>query len=246
MKKYIIGGIFIAIIITTLVIFMLPKKKPTEVIFLNQSHYILYDVDSEVSMIYFTNDPDYHLINKYSAGFIENEDLSIRFIIDQFKQTKIHNENYQDITYFGYKITFSLPDITDSYYMEKLYLNLDTNGKEYRFFAGELFVEYHDFYEKIIPWTGLEGIKKESPQLSQIVIDVNEKVDINEVFIGPHQVTFFYGDSVLIIDAPDDTYIFYDTYVKIETELGVTYIPQFNYFSNYQLLHSGFYIKLLI
>ncbi len=246
MKKYIIGGSILAVLITVLIISLLPKKEAIEVLFLSQSNYILYEKDCQLSFIYFTNDPNYELIDEYSAGFIENEDQSLKFIVDQISQVKIHNEMFRGQTYYGYKIYVNLPDITGSYYMEKLYLKLDTHGQSYHFFAGELFVEYQTGYDKLIPWTGLEGIKKTSPQLSQIIVDVSDYVQIDAVYIGPYLVTYFYGNNELIIHAPEDTYLFNETYVKIVTDMGITYLPQFNYFSNYQLLISGYYSKHLI
>lgn len=246
MKKY-VYLISILIILAVILTFIFQPKKPTrEVLFLNETHYILNDGTTPLNFTYFTNDKDFLLIEEDSYGFIENEDKTFKFIAEDLKISEIHTEIYRKQTFYGYQISIKLPDINGTYHFEKLYFKLYSFGNDYHFFVGELYVEYpmEDF--KDLKWIGLEGIKASTPKLKQILIDVQSEVLINEIHIGPHLVDYYYMDKLLVINVPEELYIFHSTYIKIIIGNQVSYLPNFKYFINYELLSSGYHQKYLI
>src|SRR5690606_34260509 len=111
MRKYMIAGIIILLLVLGIFWLLKPKDVPREVLFLTESHYILYDTHEKLTFTYFTNDASFVLIDAYSAGFIENEDGSIKFMIDQFSITPMHNEYFKDMLFYGFKISCLLPEI---------------------------------------------------------------------------------------------------------------------------------------
>src|SRR5690606_4097871 len=107
------------------------------------------------------------------------------------------------------------------------------------------YVEYQQVIHNL-PFQGLEGIKSDTPKLSQIIVNITDDVDISEMWIGPYDISFFMADDLLVCNLPEMTYLFWDTYVKIVTNDGVFYLPQFSYFINYELLSFGIFERYVI
>jgi hypothetical protein len=224
----------------------LPKALPHSIKVISESHYILYDNAQKIKIKFFTISRELIQEDNIFGGFIENEDASIKFIADTIEVVKIHNEYYLDAVYYGYELHLKLPDITDSYYLESFYLKLNIQDKVYSFFAGSLYVEYPVDNENFIEWYGLEGIKDDGPQLFQILVDLKYLDVIDDIQIGPNMVDFFIGVNNLVIQVEPNPYVFSSTFVRINTHLGVTYLPNFTYFMNYELLNSGLYVTYRI
>lgn len=246
MRKYVIFSIFILVLTVILILLNLPKTPPHSIKVISESHYILYDDAQKVKVKFFTLSKDLIQSHDISGGFIQNEDASIKFIADTILVLKIHNEHYLDETYYGYELQFLLPEITDSYYLESFYLKVNIKDKVYSFFAGSLYVEYPENNENYIEWYGLEGIKDDGPKLFQILVDLKHLDLIDDIQIGPDVVDFFLGLNNLVIQVKPNPYVFTSTFVKINTYLGVTYLPNFTYFMNYELLSSGLYVTYRI
>lgn len=246
MRKYVIFSCFIVFLTTVLILINLPKAPPKSIKVISESHYILYEPTQKIKVKFFTINRD--LIQAYDifGGFIENEDASIKFIADTIEVHKVHNEYYLDELYYGYELHLKLPEITDSYYLESFYLKLYIQDKVYSFFAGSLYVEYPIDNENYIEWYGLEGIKDDGPQLFQILVDLKHVDIIDSIQIGPNMVDFFMGINNLVIQVEPNSFVFTSTFVRINTHLGVTYLPNFTYFMNYELLSSGLYVTYRI
>lgn len=246
MRKYVIFSIFIVFLTTVLILLNLPKAPPNSIKVISESHYILYDNAQKIKVKFFTVKRDLIQGEDILGGFIQNDDASIKFMIDTIEVVKIHNESYLNEVYYGYELHINLPEITDTYYLESLYLKLNIQDKVYSFFAGSLYVEYPQINENYIEWYGLEGIKDDGPQLFQILVDLKQQDLIEEIQIGPNIVDFFIGLNNLVIEVEPNPYVFSSTFVKINTYLGVTYLPNFTYFMNYELLSSGLYVTYRI
>jgi len=246
MRKYVIFSAFIVLLTLILILLNLPEAPPQSIKVISESHYILYDKTQKIKVKFFTTSRDLIQTHDISGGFIQNEDASIKFIADTINVVKIHNEHYFGDTYYGYELHIELPEITDSYYMESFNLKLNIQDKVYSLFAGSLYVEYPETNENYIEWYGIEGIKDEGPQLYQILVDLKQLDIIESIQIGPHSVDFFLGLNNLVIQVEPNPYVFTSTFVKINTYLGITYLPNFTYFMNYELLSSGLYVTYRI
>lgn len=246
MRKYILFSIIMAILVTTLIILYLPKKALDEIYIIKESHYVLYDDEKTIGVKYFSKTKN--IINKddIDGGFIYNSDQSIKFMLETIDIKKIHDEHYLDSMYYGYELIFKLPEITDSYFIEDFNIKLTINSNPYEFFVGSLYVEYPEENSKYVDWYGIEGIKEHLPRLSQILVDVHTMVTIDEIYVGPYRSDFFTGLDNIVINLDANMYVFTTTFVKIYTELGVTYLPNFTYFMNYELLSSGMHQNYII
>lgn len=241
MKKYIVAGICLVIVIVGILLWR--KEDQTEsvdLIFLTESHYILYDEDQYLDIDFYSNRQEINLMDDALTCFIHNEDESIKFMIEDILLKSIHSEQFEEKTFYGYRLKLKLPQINDSYYIDKLYVKIDNLWINESFYAGELFVKYKQNETNDFKWSGLEGIKNNSVQLKQIVIDVLSEVDI-QVFIGPHELSFTYYQNQLIIQVDMYRYLMHQTYVEIITNEGSTYLPYFNYFMHYEMLKTGMF-----
>lgn len=246
MKKYIIFSVIMALLLGTLIYLYLPKKEVKEIRVITESHYVLYAQDLTVGVKYFSKTKDVLNVSDILGGFIYNSDESIKFIIEDISIKKIHDERYIDDLYYGYELHFKLPDITDSYFLESMYLKLSIKDHNYEFFVGSLFVEYPKEADMYVNWYGIEGIKDIGPRLSQIIVDIYDTSPIDAIYIGSTQVDYFMGVDNIVINVKPNAYVFMTTFVKISTDLGVTYLPNFTYFMNYELLSSGLHYNYVI
>ncbi|WP_025724661.1 hypothetical protein [Acholeplasma granularum] len=236
MKKYIVFFIVIGILTTILVFMLMPKKDPTKLIFIKQNHYILYDNEEKIRIKYFTRTKEYDLSSQINSGFIQNNDESYKFLIESLMIEKMHDEVYLGDLYYGYEMLINLPNVSDSYYLENFIINLKINDKKYRFDVGSLYVEYPEYNDNYIKWYGLEGIKNNSVQLSQIIVDINEDTPILNILLADQLLDYFMLDQSIIINMNEHFELFNRTYIKIITLDGITYLPNFTYFNNYELL----------
>ena len=246
MRKYIVFTVVVIGLIMLLIYLYKPKTIDKSIYVITERHVILYEPNQSFGIKYFSETEDILTMEDIEGGFIYNSDASIKFIAEISGIKKIHNERYLDKLHYGYELLIKLPDITDSYTMESLFLNLTLKESNYELFAGSLTVEYPEPHDNYIDWYGLEGIKNHGPTLSQIIVDLKHKVPIIKVTIGTSEVESFYGLNSLIINVDDSNYVFMTTFVKILTENGVTYLPNFTYFINYELMDSGLHQHYII
>jgi hypothetical protein len=239
MKKYIIFGVTCFCLVFLLIYLYWPKKEVDQILIVKEAHYMLYEPDIKLTIRFFQTNSTYQLDAHFTSGFIQNASESIKFIVDDIKINKIHDEMYLDKRYYGYKMELKLPDITGSYEFEELILKLKLDDLYYTFEAGSLYVEYPEANDKFFNWRALEGIKKETPQLSQILIDFIDSAPIEKVMIGKHELDYFIMDNQLVIQMMSQSYLFSKTYIKVYTSDGITYLPNFEYFMNYELLENG-------
>ncbi len=247
MKK-VISWIVILGITGVLIFFIFrPKKEEKEFLVLTESQYILYDEDEKLVVTYFTNDLKFKLVNSSTGGFLSNDDESIKFIIEDISLKEIHSEVYKNKKYFGYEIHISLPNLNDSYYLEKAYLKLVTNSNTYNLFIGEVFVKYANDLSNFKS-LGLEGIKRETGKLYQILVNLENTDNIEDIYIGDYLCDYFiYDDKLLVIEVPlEIKYLFFKTYVQINLSDNTIYLPYFKYIIEYELLKSGYFQKYLI
>ncbi len=240
-KKLIIIGV--VLLIGFSLWFMLTNhsnSEPTEIYLISESRFILNDQAETLKLHYFTNKKDFKLFEKDDIIYLHNDSEALKFFIDLIEIKSFHNEMLFDQLFYGYEVILSLPMIEDSYYLENCFISWNNRFETKRIFIGELYVEY---VKDIInfPFQGLEGIKGDFPKLSQIIVNVNDSVEIYEVKIGSYDINYFASDGLLVLNIPEMTYLFYDTYVKIITNEGDTYLPQFVYFKNYELLSFSLY-----
>lgn len=247
MKKVIIGFICVTIIfgILMFVINTYKKQEDTYVYVITESHYVLTDLTNKMAFTYFTNNKNFSFIDENTYGIMINEDDTIRFPIDSFEVEDTHDEYLNGELLYGFKIWFQLPEITTSYYFKEFYLKFISIDKKVQIYLGDLYVEYEETSNQFFKWNKLNGTKKDTPQISQILVGVPYEQAIEEIYIGPHRVDYFYADKQLVIKAPDDVFVFLNTYVKVVTEEGITYLPQMPYIINYELLSKGLYHKYM-
>src|SRR5690554_65391 len=241
MRKYIVFSVITLGLIGLLIYLYLPDKPVDEILVISESHYILYEPDMTIGIKFFSSRKQLIKKTDIDGGFIQNGDQSLKFLLVDLNIEKIHDERFLDTLYFGYELQFKLPEITDSYYMEELFLRLKIKGEYYELFGGSLYVEYPEMNDKYLDWFGIEGIKKDVPKLFQILVDVYDVIPIEKIVVGPENADFFIGSDNIVIQIPENKYVFTTTFVKIYTDFGVTYLPNFEYFINYELLSSGFY-----
>lgn len=246
MRKYVVFTIIAVGLIMLLIYLYKPDNDGKSIYVISERHVILYEPNQTFGIKYFSETKDILTIDDIEGGFIYNSDASIKFIAEIIHIKKIHNERYLDKLHYGYELLLKLPDITDSYTMENLFLNLILKESRFELFAGSLTVEYPEANDNYIDWYGLEGIKSNGPTLSQIIVDLKHEVPIMNVWIGTTEVESFYGLNSLIINVDDSNYVFMTTFVKILTENGVTYLPNFTYFINYELMDSGLHQHYII
>lgn len=246
MKKYIVFAVIMTVLVALLIYLYLPKPKLEEIYVISESHYILYESDMMVDIKYFSTTKDILNIENISSAFIYNSDQTIKFQIETLEIKKIHDERYLDALHYGYALQLKLPEITDSYYMESLYIKIDLTDKNYEFFAGSLYVEYPLDNANYIQWYGIEGIKDNLPRLSQILIDVHTSVQVEAAYVGPWLTTHFLGSGNIVLNIAPNDYVFTTTFVKIHTSLGITYLPNFSYFVSYELLNAGLHHNYVI
>src|SRR5690554_651043 len=246
MRKYVVFTVVVIGLIMLLIYLYKPKTIDKSIYVITERHVILYEPNQSFGIKYFSETKDILTMDDIEGGFIYNRDASIKFIAEITQIKKIHNERYLDKIHYGYELLLKLPDITDSYTMENLFLNLILKENSLELFAGSLTVEYPEANDNYIDWYGLEGIKSNGPTLSQIIVDLKHEVPIMNVWIGTTEVESFYGLNSLIINVDDSNYVFMTTFVKILTENGVTYLPNFTYFINYELMDSGLHQHYII
>lgn len=216
-----------------------------EVYVLTESHYHLYEDYAQASIAYFTNDEDFSIIDETTVGYIYNEEVSIKFILSGFKETKMHTEVYNGQQFYGKRIWFKLPMINDTYTLENMYIELDNLLTRYKFYVGTMHVAYFDEINQF-DFRTLEGKQGDNYTLNEIIVGVNQLNDIEKIKIGPYEATFRYDDLNLIITLPSEIYLLSETYVLIYFEGKVQYLPQFKFFFSYELLNSGHHHKYLI
>ena len=217
----------------------------TEIYLVTESRFILNEENESLKIHYFAKTEEYNLFSEDDIIYLHNEDETIKFIVELIEIKSFHNEMLLDEIFYGYEVLLTLPSITDCYYIDACYVSFDHNDRTYRFFIGELYVEYQQVIHNL-PFQGLEGIKSDTPKLSQIIVNITDDVDISEMWIGPYDISFFMADDLLVCNLPEMTYLFWDTYVKIVTNDGVFYLPQFSYFINYELLSFGIFERYVI
>jgi len=246
MRKYVVFTIIAVGLIMLLIYLYKPDNDGKSIYVISERHVILYEPNQTFGIKYFSETKDILTIDDIEGGFMYNSDASIKFIAEIIHIKKIHNERYLDKLHYGYELLLKLPDITDSYTIDNLFLNLILIESSYEFFVGSLSVEYPEEGDNYIGWHGLEGIKSSGPTLSQIIVDLKHEIPIIKVWIGENEVESFYGVNSLIINVDHSNYVFMTTFVKILTENGVTYLPNFTYFMNYELLNSGLHHNYII
>lgn len=247
MKKYLFIIFSVVVIIVGLLILFKPKEFERDFLVLSESHFILNDSTNQLTISYFTNDNKFKLVDDNTSGFIQNEDETIKFMIENIKENSSYTEKYKNQKYYGYEIKIDLPQIDDTFYIEKAYIKLTTKTKKYNLFIGELFIIYEDeinYYK----FSGLEGLKREVGKLSQILVNINEIDNIDGIYLGPYQCDYFiYDDKLLVININEKIkYLLFETTVKIIINNNNYYLPYFKYFYDYELLKSGNFQKYLI
>jgi len=246
MKKYIVFSIIMISLVGILIYLNLPKKGLDEILVVPESHYILYEQDKTISMKYFSTKKDILDERMILSTFIYNADETIKFQIEAVYIDTYHNEQYQDKTYYGYELILTLPEIDATYLMDKLYIKINYNHDIYEFFAGTLYVEYPEQQANYIHWYGIEGIKDDLPRLFQIIVDVSLRTEIDSIYVGPDETPFHLGLDNIIIQVLSNDYLFNTTFVKIITSEGITYLPNFSYFVNYELLSARLHHNYVI
>jgi hypothetical protein len=246
-KKIIwISVIVLVIFAVWFLISSLFRSNKTELYILQETHMILYDEEAQLTVHYFTNHEDFKFIDSDTVVFLQNDDSTFKFPIDYIHVKPYHNEVYFDTLYYGYELSFKLPELTGNYHLNKAYLYFERDNKQVRYSLGELYVEYLEDYH-MYPFTSLEGIKKNTPHLSQIIVDSNNIMSPYKVYIGPYEASFFHSDEMLVVNIPTVIrYLFSNTYVKVLIDNETYIVPQFNYFRNYEQLESGFVEKYTI
>lgn len=245
-KKIVIVLVFLIICFGLWFVFSLKSNDgKTEVFMITESRYILNNQDERLKLHYFTKKNDYKLFSKDDLIYLHNKSETIKFLIDLIEIKSYHNEIFFEEIYYGYEMILTLPLITDSYYIEDCYISWNQSYQTRSMFIGELFVESNEDIRSF-PFQGLEGIKGETPRLSQIIVNIKDDTEISNVTIGPHEIPYFVTDDLLVLNMPEITYLFWDTYVKISTTEGDFYLPQFVYFRNYELLRFGMFERYVI
>jgi len=220
------------------------ENKPAEILVITQSHYYETGGGDYGYFFYFTDQEDFMLVNHETTGYMQNNDLTFKFPIEDFRIVKDYNEVLDGKLYYGYRVKFKLPHIEGGLYVQNFNIKLTTNNETYQLYLGELYLDYHLDNNKYFPWFSYEASKvSDKPRLDKIYIGMVGFEMVYHVYIGPNEVDFFYSTDSLVIEIPDDQFVLLNTYVKIETAEGITYIPQFEYVTNYQLLASGIYQK---
>lgn len=216
-----------------------------EIYLLTESRFILNEMDESLKLHYFTKMKDTDLFSKEDTIYLHNEEETIKFMVELESIKTFHNEMLFDDLYYGYEVVLTLPSITDSYYIENCYITYSHKERSRRLFIGELYVEYQIEINNY-SFQSLEGIKSDIPQISQIIVSIDSQSEILDVMVGPYQISHFISDNILVLNLAPMKYLFWDTYVKIITDEGEYYLPQFTYFRNYELLSFGFYERYVI
>ena len=80
----------------------------------------------------------------------------------------------------------------------------------------------------------------------QIIVDVSLRTEIDSIYVGPDETPFHLGLDNIIIQVLSNDYLFNTTFVKIITSEGITYLPNFSYFVNYELLSARLHHNYVI
>ncbi|WP_232034472.1 hypothetical protein [Acholeplasma hippikon] len=229
--------------------FFLNKEQPIEREFyvVEESHYYLKDSisdDTQGSMLYFTNDEDFHLVVPGMMVFIYNEEKTMRFMVDDVYEKDVHGEYKDGQLFYGRRVYFTLPHTNLTYTMDKMYIEFSTlfDGT-YIFNAGSLHVEFKEelpFYK----YRSLEGTKKElEPTLDEILVGIWDKGEIDHIYVGPYEAPYYIKDNIIHIVMPEEIHMLSQTFVLFEVEGKTFHISNFKYFWNYEILTFGIYTK---
>lgn len=247
MKKIlIIIGILLALL-TALYLFLNQKEAVVKkLIVLEKNHAHIYRDDEYIQVPFFVNIEEIDLFDDISNVRIYASDKSTVFPIDEIMIDKIHNEVFDSQLFYGYKFLLKLPNIKTTYHMDDVLLSFNTPLKKYEFKIGTLDVLYKENINQFTFYS-LEGTKQEFlPTLETIKVITDRFYEIDSIKVGNKTLIYEQNENNLTIKFDKSYFGLNNTFVEINYEGKTAYLPQFDYFSNYELLiYAKYQIHLI-
>lgn len=216
----------------------LPKAE-NKVIIPEKKYSFFYEPELEMTIpIYLSNQ---EIVSQISdIGVIASLDNQTKFLVDNVKLNYLYEYLHNDEVLHHYELSFILPEIESSYYIDDLFLDIEIDLTNYSFYLGSINVLYNPTYynNDFFYWDYLQATKNDGAHIKELQIGYSDEVLIDQVLVDNKILPYYLKNGEIIIEVEHNMQIFDQTFIIFEYGDQKQIIKNFKFFYHYDLLNN--------